>query len=466
MPGRVELSTRCHPERSVTQSKTLPPPEAPAVSHRRAEVNSAMAAASRKGLRLRATPFAQDDNPLMMAVIPCSHFRLPPFLWTAAASHAQLTPGPPRAAPHEENPDHHVPDRRHGICPLVGVPQAGQLHRHGAHRARGDQPLWTAACGCALRWPPGPLSPITATIRWWMLLRVQNAGLALKRVAQFYMVGAFFNVFLLGSTGGDAVKLFYVLRGSDPRKRAGIILSVVMDRLAGPARAHHPGHGAHFPALPLADADARQAAQLVNGFSFPSCSAGSRRAGRGVHRHQFKARLVDRLPAGLPGPLRRSSNWPPPSRSTPALWPTFLGCIFHLLHRPQFVHLHVLLRRAGAARRGQTFSTWRWCSPSSTPSSRCPSACPAWACARDSSKRLLKRPLRRGRKPVCADLDHRVPVHGDLLWAGRRVGLPVLPLGGRGGARARRGSGGRRWKLPSCLPSKEQLHRPHGTADV
>ena len=55
----------------------------------------------------------------------------------------------------------------------------------------------------------------------------------LKRVSEFYMVGAFFNLFLLGSTGGDAVKAFYVLRESPPERRAGAILAVIMDRLLG-----------------------------------------------------------------------------------------------------------------------------------------------------------------------------------------------------------------------------------------
>lgn len=76
--------------------------------------------------------------------------------------------------------------------------------------------------------------PICATVRWWLLLRVQEIHLTLKRVSQLYMVGMFFNLFLLGSTGGDAVKLFYLLRERpEPRLRAGAFMSVVMDRLLG-----------------------------------------------------------------------------------------------------------------------------------------------------------------------------------------------------------------------------------------
>ena len=78
------------------------------------------------------------------------------------------------------------------------------------------------------------LAPVCATVRLWMLLRVQHIYLPLRRVTQLYMIGMFFNLFLLGSTGGDAVKLFYLLRENpDPNKRAGAFLAVVMDRLLG-----------------------------------------------------------------------------------------------------------------------------------------------------------------------------------------------------------------------------------------
>ena len=78
------------------------------------------------------------------------------------------------------------------------------------------------------------LAPACATVRLWLLLRVQAIHLPLRRVTQLYMIGMFFNLFLPGSTGGDAVKLFYLLRENpDPGKRAGAFLAVVMDRLLG-----------------------------------------------------------------------------------------------------------------------------------------------------------------------------------------------------------------------------------------
>ena len=96
-----------------------------------------------------------------------------------------------------------------------------------------------AVCGADLRWIlaaiiASALSPVVGTVRWGLLLRAQGIVLAWRRVAQIYMIGTFFNLFLVGSTGGDAVKMFYALREPAARgKRAGAILSVVIDRLLG-----------------------------------------------------------------------------------------------------------------------------------------------------------------------------------------------------------------------------------------
>lgn len=88
---------------------------------------------------------------------------------------------------------------------------------------------WVLAAICA-----AGLSPVVGTVRWGLLLRAQGIVLGWGRVAQIYMIGTFFNLFLIGSTGGDAVKMFYALRENAARgKRAGAILSVVIDRLLG-----------------------------------------------------------------------------------------------------------------------------------------------------------------------------------------------------------------------------------------
>lgn len=107
---------------------------------------------------------------------------------------------------------------------------------HDPHK-RAD--MARAIRGADLRWVlagivAAVLSPIVGTVRWGLLLRAQGIALGWVRVAQIYMIGTFFNLFLLGSTGGDALKMFYALREPSARgKRAGAILSVVMDRMLG-----------------------------------------------------------------------------------------------------------------------------------------------------------------------------------------------------------------------------------------
>ena len=142
----------------------------------------------------------------------------------------------------------------------------------------------------------GSLSPITATIRLWMLLRVQGAGFSLPKIAQLYMVGMFFNLFLLGSTGGDAVKLFYLLRGGEARHRAGIILSVIMDRVLGLLALMILAAiflAARYQWLTQTPA----VASVVHGFMFMLVAA---LGGLAMVFATVQLRLVDRLPVNMP----------------------------------------------------------------------------------------------------------------------------------------------------------------------
>lgn len=70
------------------------------------------------------------------------------------------------------------------------------------------------------------------TQRWVLLLGVQGIHLPWWRAWRLVMVGAFFNLFLLGATGGDVVKIFYVMRETATKKSAAF-LSVVLDRIVG-----------------------------------------------------------------------------------------------------------------------------------------------------------------------------------------------------------------------------------------
>jgi uncharacterized protein (TIRG00374 family) len=71
-----------------------------------------------------------------------------------------------------------------------------------------------------------------ASIRWRLLLRVQDIFLPLRVVAALTLIGQFFNSFLLGSTGGDVVKILYITRYSTSRKTHAT-MTVIMDRAIG-----------------------------------------------------------------------------------------------------------------------------------------------------------------------------------------------------------------------------------------
>jgi uncharacterized protein (TIRG00374 family) len=73
---------------------------------------------------------------------------------------------------------------------------------------------------------------LLASIRWWLLLKVQEIFLPLKVATALTFIGQFFNSFLLGTTGGDVLKLVYVLKYT-PYKKTRATLSVVIDRAMG-----------------------------------------------------------------------------------------------------------------------------------------------------------------------------------------------------------------------------------------
>jgi uncharacterized protein (TIRG00374 family) len=68
--------------------------------------------------------------------------------------------------------------------------------------------------------------------RWLILLEVQGIVISYWRSLRILMIGMFFNLFLLGSTGGDIIKIFLIMREA-PDKKAGALLSVFIDRVVG-----------------------------------------------------------------------------------------------------------------------------------------------------------------------------------------------------------------------------------------
>lgn len=69
-------------------------------------------------------------------------------------------------------------------------------------------------------------------IRWFIILRAFNIKLKFRNVFEIHAIGTFFNVFLPGGTGGDAVRVLYAVR-SVTTGRIVCGMSVVADRISG-----------------------------------------------------------------------------------------------------------------------------------------------------------------------------------------------------------------------------------------
>jgi len=73
---------------------------------------------------------------------------------------------------------------------------------------------------------------VSATLRWQWILRVQGLHLPLRKVFAINFIGLFFNSFMLGATGGDVMKAWYVARETR-HKKAEAVATVIVDRVIG-----------------------------------------------------------------------------------------------------------------------------------------------------------------------------------------------------------------------------------------
>jgi uncharacterized protein (TIRG00374 family) len=76
-----------------------------------------------------------------------------------------------------------------------------------------------------------PITYIVTSFRWHQLLKALDIHLTISRTFALNMVGAFYNTFMLGSTGGDVIKAYYASKQTGHRTRA--VLSVFVDRFVG-----------------------------------------------------------------------------------------------------------------------------------------------------------------------------------------------------------------------------------------
>jgi glycosyltransferase 2 family protein len=71
-----------------------------------------------------------------------------------------------------------------------------------------------------------------ATVRWQILLRIQGIRISWLRAGAIVIIGLFFNQFLPGGVGGDAMRMYFIFKQA-LRRKVGAALSIAMDRLFG-----------------------------------------------------------------------------------------------------------------------------------------------------------------------------------------------------------------------------------------
>jgi len=76
-----------------------------------------------------------------------------------------------------------------------------------------------------------PITYIVCAYRWHELLKALDINLRVGQAFVICMVGAFYNTFMPGSTGGDVLKAYYASRVTPHRTRA--VMSVFIDRIIG-----------------------------------------------------------------------------------------------------------------------------------------------------------------------------------------------------------------------------------------
>ncbi len=98
---------------------------------------------------------------------------------------------------------------------------------------------WRALLGLIRAWPITAAALLillvdTVLIAWRLSLLLKPRGffLSLGSSLRLTLIGIFFNLFLLGATGGDIVKLFYATQGN-PGRRTEVATIVLLDRAVG-----------------------------------------------------------------------------------------------------------------------------------------------------------------------------------------------------------------------------------------
>lgn len=95
--------------------------------------------------------------------------------------------------------------------------------------------IWTALHEADWRWmlaafAAAGLCEFLGILRWQLFLSMLHVKVRFAELARLFFIGAFFNQFLPGTTGGDVVRVLYLMRDHPEHRTAGF-LSVAVDRL-------------------------------------------------------------------------------------------------------------------------------------------------------------------------------------------------------------------------------------------
>jgi len=114
---------------------------------------------------------------------------------------------------------------------LVTIGLLWWLFHNPERRAAMEQALRTADWRWMLAaFAAAGLCELFGILRWQLFLRMLHVEIRLAEVTRLFFIGAFFNQFLPGTTGGDLVRVLYLMRDYPAHRTAGF-LSVAVDRL-------------------------------------------------------------------------------------------------------------------------------------------------------------------------------------------------------------------------------------------
>jgi len=139
---------------------------------------------------------------------------------------------------------------------------------------------------------------LTVSWRWKILLGVHQVHLRFWRVFELTMIGQFFSIVGVGTTGGDVFKIFYVTRAV-PERKTDVAFTVIVDRVIGLVALLIFGLALSFTKLPLLfSTDNTRAATTTFYFFAIAGVAASILASLGPFflRHHLFVSLTKRLP--------------------------------------------------------------------------------------------------------------------------------------------------------------------------